>query len=269
MRIGPDDHRARRTADTATSLGRGRRRRRRVGAGAARRGEQRAGERQARGATGTGEIAKVPDADKPARQDMLDEAAEKLHRGQGHRAPLVAVGVVLPAKRDALAVEGEQPVIADRDAMRVAPEIAQHRRRAAEGGLGIDDPVGLEERVDEGVPLRRVAQRRGGAREVEFAAGVGAAQRLDKLAAKYATEDLHRQEEAGVLRTNPALVIRRQAAGRDDAVHVRMADEGLSPRVEDAQDPDLRAEMPRVGGDLEQRGRARLEEPRVELRAFR
>ena len=36
------------------------------------------------------------------------------------------VRVVLPLKGDAVAVEGEQPVIADRDAMRVAPEIAQH-----------------------------------------------------------------------------------------------------------------------------------------------
>ena len=89
---------------------------------------------------------------------------------------LVAVRVVLPAKRDALAVEGEQPVIADRHAMRVAPEIAQHRCRAAEGRLGIDDPVGLEERVDEGVPLRRVAQRRGGAREVELVTVVRAPQ---------------------------------------------------------------------------------------------
>ena len=224
-------------------------------------GEQRAGEGQARGPTATGEIAKLPDADKPARQDMLDEASEKLHRRHGHRAPAGRLAVVLPAKRDALAVEGEQAVIADRDAMRVAPEIAQHRRRAAKGGLGVDDPVGVEERVDEGVPLRGIAQRRGGAREIEFAAGVRATQGLDKLAAKHPTEDLHRQEEAGIFWTNPALVIRRQAPGRDDAVHVRVTDEGLSPGVENAQDPDLGAEMLRVGGDLEQGGRAQLKQP--------
>ena len=71
-----------------------------------------------------------------------------------------------------LAIEGAQPVIADRDPMGVAPEIAQHRRRAPEGRLDVDDPVGLEEGVDEGVPLRRVAQVRGGAGEVEFLAVV-------------------------------------------------------------------------------------------------
>ena len=31
------------------------------------------------------------------------------------------MGVVLPLKRDVVAIEGEQPVIADRDPMRVAP----------------------------------------------------------------------------------------------------------------------------------------------------
>ena len=45
------------------------------------------------------------------------------------------VRVVLPLKRDPVAIEGEEPVIADGDAMRVAPEIPQDGRRAAEGGL--------------------------------------------------------------------------------------------------------------------------------------
>ena len=56
-------------------------------------------------------------------------------------------------------------------------------------------------------------------------------------------------------------MIRRETAGRHDAVHVRMADQGLSPRVEDAEETDLGAEMARIGGDLEQRRRARLKEP--------
>ena len=49
--------------------------------------EQRAGEGQARGATGAGEIAEVADADEAARQDVLDEAPQKFHRGERHRAP--------------------------------------------------------------------------------------------------------------------------------------------------------------------------------------
>jgi hypothetical protein len=59
-------------------------------------------------------------------------------------------------------------------------------------------------------------------------------------------------------------MIRRQAAGRHDTVHMGMADEGLAPCVEDAEATDLRPQMTRVGGDLAQRGRARLEEPAVD-----
>ncbi len=50
-------------------------------------------------------------------------------------------------------------------------------------------------------------------------------------------------------------------------MHVRMADQGLPPRVEDAQHADLRAEMARVGGDLAERRRARLKEPGVQTGA--
>ena len=51
-------------------------------------------------------------------------------------------------------------------------------------------------------------------------------------------------------------------------MHMRMADQGLSPGVEDAQHADLGAEMPRVGGDFAERRRARLEEPRVQTRTI-
>ena len=47
-----------------------------------------------------------------------------------------------------------------------------------------------------------------------------------------------------------------------------MADEGLPPRVQDAQHADLRAKMPRVRRDLAERCRARLEEPRVQARTI-
>ena len=60
---------------------------------------------------------------------------------QRHAALLAAMGIVLPAEGDALAVEAEQAVVGDGDAMGIAAEIAQHLRRAAQGLLGIDHPV--------------------------------------------------------------------------------------------------------------------------------
>ncbi len=63
---------------------------------------------------------------------------------------------------------------------------------------------------------------------------------------------------------DPALVVGREAPGRHHAMHVRMTNQGLPPRVEDAEHADLGAEMPRIGRDLAKRGRADLEEPCVQ-----
>jgi hypothetical protein len=57
--------------------------------------------------------------------------------------------------------------VADRHAMRVATEIAQDGGRPAEGRLGLDYPVGLEEGVYECSPGRTIAQVLAAAGEIE------------------------------------------------------------------------------------------------------
>ena len=47
---------------------------------------------------------------------------------------------------------------------------------------------------------------------------------------------------------------------------VGMSDERLPPRVQDAEEADRRAEVFGVGGDLEQRGRAGVEQQVIETR---
>ena len=119
--------------------------------------EQAPSEHEPGGATRAGEVAKLPNPDEATWKHVLDEAPEKFHRGERHRAPLIAAGVILPLKRHTLAVEGDQAMVADRDPMGVAPEVPQHRGCPTEGWLGVDDPVGLEERVDEEPPCGRVS----------------------------------------------------------------------------------------------------------------
>jgi len=224
------------------------------------------GEGHARGPAGVREESRLADAHEAARQDVLNEAAEKLHGGERHRAALITTGVVRVGEGHVLAVEGEESVIADRHAMGVAPEVTQDGGCAPEGGLRVDHPVGVEERVDEGAPRSRRAQVLAAAGEVKFVAVVGAAKRLDILAAKDLTEDRHGQEEARVRGVNPALAIGRQPTSRDHAVHVGMADQGLPPRVEEAQHANLGAEVARGRRDLAERRGARLKEPRVQTR---
>ena len=85
----------------------------------------------------------------------------------------------------------------------------------------------------------------------------------DDLAAKDATQDLHRQEE-GRARVHPPRAVARETARGHDAVHVRMMQQRLAPRVEDAEKAECGAEVLRRAGDLEERRRTRLEEQVVD-----
>ena len=91
----------------------------------------------------TGEIAEVADADKAPGQHMLAKAAQELGSGKSHDALLIAVSIVFPSKSDAVTIEAEQALIADGDAVSVPAKIAQHVRRSAKSGLGVDHPIML------------------------------------------------------------------------------------------------------------------------------
>jgi hypothetical protein len=92
-----------------------------------------------------GEKAEVPDADQALGQNVDQESAQKLVCGNGHNLLLAAVCIVFPAKRDSIILERHQSMVGDGDAVRIASEIVQNMLGAAEGWLGIDDPVLVEE----------------------------------------------------------------------------------------------------------------------------
>jgi len=89
------------------------------------------------------------------------------------------------------AIEGEQSVIADRHAMGIAPEVPEDSVPSPKGRFGVDDPIGLKECVDEGVPRGAVPQVLAPSREIELVPVVRASKRLDKFPPKDPTEDLH------------------------------------------------------------------------------
>ena len=100
---------------------------------------------------------------KPFGENMEQESAQELICGNRHDLLLAAVGIVFPAKRDAIILESHQTMVGDGDAMGVAGQIVQHMFGTAEGWLGVDDPVLAEER-DAGKRRKR--------RGLEQAAGV-------------------------------------------------------------------------------------------------
>src|SRR5881409_1542756 len=85
--------------------------------------------------------AEVTDTHETSGQDVEEEPAQELRRGQCHQALLVAVGVVLPAEGDALPVKDQESMVGDGDAMSVAAQVTENLPCASEGRLGIHHPV--------------------------------------------------------------------------------------------------------------------------------
>ena len=59
-------------------------------------------------------------------------------------------------------------------------------------------------------------------------------------------------------------MVRSEAAGRNDAVDMRMKLQALSPTVEHAEEADLGTEVSRIAGDLKQGLSARVKEQVVD-----
>ncbi len=72
---------------------------------------------------------------------MDQEAAQKLIGGDGHDLLLIAVRIVLPSERHSIILEGDESMVRDRDTMGIARQVMQNMLWAAEGRLGVDDPV--------------------------------------------------------------------------------------------------------------------------------
>ena len=80
---------------------------------------------------------------------MEQEAAQELWCRERHHSFVIAMGVISPAESDLVVGEGDQAMVGDGDAMRVAGEIAEDMMGTAEGWFGIDDPVLTEQRAQE------------------------------------------------------------------------------------------------------------------------
>ena len=77
---------------------------------------------------------------------------------------------------------------------------------------------------------------------------MGLLETLEEQAAEQAREHPHRQEEARPA-SDPAAAIEGDAAGRHDAVDMRVVVEGLAPAVQHGDDADPRPEVLGIGGD--------------------
>ncbi len=101
---------------------------------------------------------------------MDQEAADELGRGQAHDLCAITSldAVVLPVESHGVAIGTDQPVVGDRNPMRISAEIGQHLLGPAKGWFGIDDPVGFAQRYEMGRECIWVGQSRQIAEECQL-----------------------------------------------------------------------------------------------------
>ena len=74
---------------------------------------------------------------------MDQETADEFFTWEAHRLLAVVIPVILPAKTHLAVIYGHQPIVGNRDAVGVAPDIVENLGRACERPLRVDDPLGV------------------------------------------------------------------------------------------------------------------------------
>src|SRR5665213_4217882 len=184
---------------------------------------------------------------------MNQKAPDELVRVKSHDARLLFAfaAIVLPLKTHLAVSDIENAVIGDRHAMRVAARITEHLTRAAERMFRVNHPFGFFHGSK--IPCERglVFERFGFPEELQLTVPESFTESCGKHTAEQARENAYGQKETGT--AGDPLVIRGEAAAGDDEVYVRMMRQILSPRMKDAEEADLGAEMFRIARDGEQR----------------
>ena len=103
--------------------------------------QQLSAERQQGLAAAVGQEAGEADAHKAMWKHVEKKTAQKLLCCHCHELLFAAVGVILPAERNLIISQGNDPVVGDGDTMGVVGQVMKNVLWAAERRLGVHDPV--------------------------------------------------------------------------------------------------------------------------------
>src|SRR5262252_3057251 len=95
-------------------------------------------------------------------------------------------------------------------------------------------------------------------------AAVALLEEAEQLAAEHAAEHPHREEESSSPGWDPARVIERQAACRNETVQMRRMLQVLTPSMKNSEHADAGTKVARIGGDLQQGLRSRTKQHGIE-----
>lgn len=180
-----------------------------------------------------------------ARRHVPEHAGDELVHVQGQRLEL-PIAVVEVAHAHGVAVQVEAMVGAQRAAASVACEVQHDATAVCVGRTDLDVPVLAVQPPDVLEPGGEV----GAGRQRPVAATQFMQHVVQQLAAQQALQGGDGQQPAWTALTPKAVVI--EAAGGDQAVHVRVVRQGAAPGVQRQQHARHHAEEARVAHDLQQ-----------------
>lgn len=145
--------------------------------------------------------------------------------------------VFLPSKRDFAIGYVQQPVVRDRDTVRIARQVVQYMLRSNERRLGVDYPVLTEQRSEKGAKCPLGSDGLESSGKLKLPTAERPFQTGHELPAKHLAENLDGQEQIAWM--DPPLVIGRETAGGDDAMNMGMKLQVLAPDPEAKSNADL------------------------------
>ena len=163
----------------------------------------------------------MADANEARRKQVEQEAAQELLDRERQEALLVAVRGVSPAEGDLVLGKGNEAMVGDGNAMRIAAQVIEDMLRTPERPFAVNDPVLAEELPQEAGERLLLCEEPKVAVEADLALGESALQSCDELASEDAAEHLDRKKEE-IAWVDPACVVEGEPAGGNDAMDVRM-----------------------------------------------
>ena len=90
----------------------------------------------------------VADAMESRGEDVEEESPDELLGCENHGLLLIVVSIVPPLEADLPVVDIHDPMVGNRDTVRVAPDVIHHLLGSGEGRLGVDDPFEVANTIE-------------------------------------------------------------------------------------------------------------------------
>ena len=165
----------------------------------------------------------MTDADKALQQDMGQETLNELLSGEFDDAGCATRLAIGPSELNVFAVETDESVVGDRDAMGIAAPIPENLCGTAKGRFGIDDPGMDVQSPDPGTETGGIFQGLELWREPDLVGGDEVFEPVEELAAKNRAQYTSWQQESFRGRS-PLRVAGIEAAAGNDTMDVGMED---------------------------------------------